>query len=57
MNSINKSYDLFNSEKSEIFAFKNNNFALISDNQMMNCIVLNKSLKKKKITCLGKNLK
>ena len=54
MNSNNKSYDLFNSEKSEIFAFKNKNFALISDNQMRDYIGLNKSLKKKLLQVWGK---
>ena len=54
VNSNNKSYDLFNSDKSETFAFKDKNFALISDNQMRDYIGLNKSLKKKLLQVWGK---
>ena len=54
VNSHSKSYDLRSSYKSETFAFKDKNLALISDNQMRIYLNLDKKLKKKKTSSMGK---
>ena len=57
VNSHSKSYDLRSSYKSETFAFKDKNLALISDNQMRIYLNLDKKLKKKKRLQVWGNLK